>query len=454
MTVGTTPPEPPLSEEPEFERSDLFGREFSSSNFSTSQSGFSVVPPPMESPATRTQPVNARLASSSAARTQSQNHSAGALGQAVFFLLAMGTMLAAARYAMPTIVEEIRYAWHRGQLRAQYEESGNGLKNVSLAALSDAYQMVTDRVGPSVVHIDVRRSSNAHSVDVANFVSGEMDALIPLSDQGSGVIVDAEGFIVTNRHVIADGDAILVGLSDGRRVPARVIGTDALTDIALLKIESNKLLPIDWGDSDLCNVGTPVWAVGSPFGLDRTVTFGILSGKHRMVKASTRYQDFMQSDVAVNPGNSGGPLVNASGKLVGINTAIVGDTYRGVSFSIPSNVAKEVYKRLRETGRFDRGWLGIALDEVPDELLIGDNHLQRGALITSLAGNESPAAIAGLRAGDIVRRINQEPITDMGHLMRKIADLPAGTKIALDVQRENQPLQVPSNHWCQTSSSR
>ena len=368
--------------------------------------------------------------------------SANALSQAVFFLLAMGTMLAAARYAMPTIVEEVRYAWHRGQLRAQYEQSGNGLKNVSLAALSDAYQMVTDRVGPSVVHIDVRRSNNSGAVDVASFVSGNnLDTVIPLADQGSGVIVDADGYIVTNRHVVADGDAIQVGLSDGRRVPARVIGTDALTDIALLKIDATKLLPIDWGDSDRCNVGAPVWAVGSPFGLDRTVTFGILSGKHRMVKASTRYQDFMQSDVAVNPGNSGGPLVDAAGKLVGINTAIVGDTYRGVSFSIPSNVAKEVYKRLRETGRFERGWLGIALDEVPDELLIGDNHLQRGALITSLAGTDSPAAIAGLLAGDIVQRVNQEPITDMGHLMRSIANLPAGTMIVMDIQRNGRSMQ-------------
>jgi serine protease Do len=440
MTPETTPPDLPSNEEQDFQRSELFAREFAEGSFSASQSGLTAVPPPHSEPPVSSSEV--KFHKSSLLGTPTNNNSAGAFSQAVFFLLAMGTMLAAARYAMPTIVEEIRYAWHRGQLRAQYEESGDGLKNVSLAALSDAYQMVTDRVGPSVVHIDVRRSSPSHPVDVANFVSGDFDELIPLSDQGSGVIVDAEGFIVTNRHVIADGDAILVGLSDGRRLPARVIGTDALTDIALLKIEANKLLPIDWGDSDLCNVGAPVWAVGSPFGLDRTVTFGILSGKHRMVKASTRYQDFMQSDVAVNPGNSGGPLVNASGKLVGINTAIVGDTYRGVSFSIPSNVTKEVYKRLRETGRFERGWLGIALGEVPDELVIGDNHLQRGALITSLAGNESPAAVAGLRAGDIVQRINQELITDMGHLMRKIADLPAGTKIALDIQRNNQPLQV------------
>lgn len=393
-------------------------------------------------PSSQVSTAHTSAAPTSAAPTSS-GQTSSALGQAVFFLLAMGTMLTAARYAMPTIVEEVRYAWHRGELRAQYEESGNGLKNVSLSALSDAYQMVTDRVGPSVVHIDVERAADARTVDVAHFLSGNgFDATIPLADQGSGVIVDEAGFIVTNRHVIAGGDLIMVGLSDGRRVPAQVVGTDALTDLAVLKVNTSKLLPIEWGDSDRCKVGAPVWAVGSPFGLDRTVTFGILSGKHRMVKASTRYQDFMQSDVAVNPGNSGGPLVDANGRLVGINTAIVGDTYRGVSFSIPSNIAHDVYDRLRASGRYDRGWLGVALEDVPDELLISDNHRQRGAMISALVDGKSPAAAAGLLAGDIIQTLNDEPINDMGHLMRMIGCIPVGTKIALDVRRSKQPMKV------------
>ncbi len=365
------------------------------------------------------------------------------LSQAAFFLLAMGTMLAAARFAMPAIVEEVRYAWHRGELRAEYETSGDGLKNVSLDALSDAYQMVTDHVGPSVVHIDVKRTVNEHEADVARLLSAHgSDFMIPLADQGSGVVVDADGYIVTNRHVIADGDLIMVGLSDGRRVPGRVVGTDMLTDLALLKVDADRLLPIEWGDSDRCHVGTPVWAVGSPFGLDRTVTFGILSGKHRLVRASERYQDFMQSDVAVNPGNSGGPLVDVHGKLIGINTAIVGDTYRGVSFSIPSNIAKEVYTRLKQTGRFDRSWLGVVLADVPDELLMGDNYRERGAMITSLAGKESPAAIAGLLAGDIIVRINQEVVADMGQVMRTIGNLPSGSTVELEIWRGDQPLTI------------
>jgi S1-C subfamily serine protease len=370
------------------------------------------------------------------AKPSAQPSGGAAIGQTLFFLLAMASMLAAARFAMPTIVEEIRYSWHRGELRAKYEASGDGLKNVSLGALSEAYQMVTQHVGPSVVHIEVIRQADESQAQVAKLLGTNFsDDFSPLSDQGSGVVIDGDGYVMTNYHVIADGSQIQVGLSDGRRVPATVVGTDPLTDLALLKISADRLIPIRWGDSDLCEVGSPVWAVGSPFGLDRTVTFGILSGKHRVVKASTRYQDFMQSDAAVNPGNSGGPLVDANGELVGINTAIVGDTFRGVSFSIPSNVVKSVYERLRATGRVDRGWLGVALDEVPDEMVVGDDYRVRGAIITGLAGGDSPAARGGAQAGDIIIRLNDQPIEDVGHMMRVTGNLAAGTRIKLDVVR-------------------
>jgi len=369
-------------------------------------------------------------------KASSQPSGGAAIGQTLFFLLAMASMLAAARFAMPTIVEEIRYSWHRGELRAKYEASGDGLKNVSLSALSEAYQMVTQHVGPSVVHIEVIRQADDSQARVAKLLGANFsDDFSPLSDQGSGVVIDGDGYVMTNYHVIADGSQIQVGLSDGRRVPATVVGTDRLTDLALLKISADRLIPIRWGDSDLCEVGSPVWAVGSPFGLDRTVTFGILSGKHRVVKASTRYQDFMQSDAAVNPGNSGGPLVDANGELVGINTAIVGDTFRGVSFSIPSNVVKSVYERLRATGRVDRGWLGVALDEVPDEMVIGDDYRVRGVIITGLAGGDSPAARGGAQAGDMIIRLNDQPIEDVGHMMRVTGNLAAGTRIKLDVVR-------------------
>ena len=356
--------------------------------------------------------------------------------QSLMLLCTMGFMLAAARFAVPTIVEEIRYAWHRGELRAEYETGTEGLKNVSLDALSEAYQMVTSAVGPSVVHIEVDRQKSSSGL------LARSNAILPASDQGSGVVVDDAGFVITNRHVIAEGKSITVTLSDGRQVPANIVGTDPLTDLAVLKIDANGLMPIAWGDSERCRVGSPVWAVGSPFGLDRTITFGILSGKHRMVRASTRYQDFMQSDVAVNPGNSGGPLVDARGTLIGINTAIVGDTYQGVSFSIPSSVVKKVYLRLRETGRVDRGWLGVALSEVPDDQMVGDNHRVRGALVTGIAEQDSPAALAGVQAGDVIIEVNGSTIRDMGHVMRKIGNELSGSTVRMKISRNGKTLDI------------
>lgn len=400
---------------------------------------------PGESPSVAPSPTKSRPAATSLPPAESKvsrrAEPAGstALGQTLFFLFAMVMMLGAARFAMPTIVEEARYAWHRGELRAKYEASGDGLKNVSLGALSQAYQMVTHQVGPSVVHIEVNRTSSEASTRIANLLGGGIrDGSQAIADQGSGVVIDADGYVMTNYHVIAEGDRISVGLSDGRRVPAKVVGTDELTDLALLKVDADRLIPITWADSDLCEVGSPVWAIGSPFGLDRTVTFGILSGKNRVVKASNRYQDFMQSDAAINPGNSGGPLVDASGQLIGINTAIVGDTFRGVSFSIPSNVVKSVYERLKKTGRVDRGWLGLVLGEVSDEQVVGDDYRVRGAIIDGLAGDDSPAARGGARAGDLIVRIDGQPIKDVGHLMRMAGDLAAGTRIVLDVRRGDE----------------
>lgn len=354
-------------------------------------------------------------------------------------LATISVILLSARYVVPRIVEEMRYAWHRGELRAEYQSGRDGLRNVSLDALSDAYQMVTEAVGPSVAHIDVKRPLNAEEEAFAQqFLRGGM----PPTDQGSGVVVDQDGYILTNRHVILGNESISVTLGDGRRLPAQIVGSDALTDLALLRVEADGLLPIEWGDSDRCKVGAPVWAVGSPFGLDRTITFGILSGKHRMVRASTQYQDFMQSDVAVNPGNSGGPLVNARGRLVGINTAIVGDTYRGVSFSIPSNVAKQVYLQLRSNGRVERGWLGVKLRDVDYQMVADKDPLLRGALVDYLIDAGSPAAVAGIISGDRIRSVNGEQIQDMAHLMRVIGSTVVGSTVNVLVDRQGDALEL------------
>jgi serine protease Do len=352
-------------------------------------------------------------------------------------LSALISFLILFRFLVPQIIEESRYSWYRGELRARHEASGNGLKNVSLNTLSEAYQMLTQYVGPSVVHIDVMRedSSDDELRKFLNSIPVEKWGLV--SDQGSGVVIDRSGYVVTNLHVIAGANEITVVLSDGKRCPGLVVGVDSLTDLALLKIDADRLIPINWGDSDECRVGTPVWAIGSPFGLDRTVTFGILSGKNRLVRTSSRYQDFMQSDAAINPGNSGGPLVNSSGQLIGINTAIVGDTFRGVSFSIPSNIVREVYGRLKTSGRFVRGWLGLSLEE-----LVSTDSNRNGAVVSSLVGADSPGAKAGILPGDIIRKIADEEIRNVGHLMRLAASMEIGSQTKLEIERSGKVLLV------------
>ena len=387
----------------------------------------------------RVNSTSAPIDSLSKARDSNKRRHTDSLTQTLTVLATVSLMLLSARYIVPSIVEELRFAWHRGELRAEYQSGRDGLKNVSLDTLSDAYQMVTSAVGPSVAHIDVERDLSDEERSFSRQLFG--GGMTP-TDQGSGVVVDQDGYVLTNRHVILGGEVITVTLSDGRQLPASIVGSDALTDLALLKIEASDLLPIPWGDSDLCKVGAPVWAVGSPFGLDRTITFGILSGKHRMVRASTQYQDFMQSDVAVNPGNSGGPLVNARGRLIGINTAIVGDTYRGVSFSIPSNVAKQVYQQLRANGRVQRGWLGVKLDDIEYDPNANEDPLLRGALVDYLTDPQSPAAMAGMKAGDRIRKVNGKRIQDRAHLMREIGSTLVGSAVQIVVERSGTELEL------------
>ena len=383
--------------------------------------------------------TSAPIDSLSKARDSNKRRHTDSLTQTLTVLATVSLMLLSARFIVPNILEVLRIAWHRGELRAEYQSGRDGLKNVSLDTLSDAYQMVTSAVGPSVAHIDVERDLSDEERSFSRQLFG--GGMTP-TDQGSGVVVDQDGYVLTNRHVILGGEVITVTLSDGRQLTASIVGSDALTDLALLKIEASDLLPIPWGDSDLCKVGAPVWAVGSPFGLDRTITFGILSGKHRMVRASTQYQDFMQSDVAVNPGNSGGPLVNARGRLIGINTAIVGDTYRGVSFSIPSNVAKQVDQQLRANGRVQRGWLGVKLDDIEYDPNTNEDPLLRGALVDYLTDPQSPAAMAGMKAGDRIRKVNGKRIQDRAHLMREIGSTLVGSAVQIVVERSGTELEL------------
>ncbi len=358
-----------------------------------------------------------------------------------WFLVALAALLLV-KYFVPFFAEQLEYSITKGRQRAELEAAKEGLGQLPLGDLSTAYQLVSKRVAPSVVHIKV----------VSALVTGGGDAIDPrfqssqpeMSGQGSGVIVDNAGYVVTNHHVVADATDIRVTLSDGRVFEAQVVGIDDLTDLAVLKIEATDLEAAEWGDSDQLEVGALVWAVGSPFGLQHSITFGILSAKNRAAMAGTAWQDFLQTDAAVNPGNSGGPLVDARGQIVGINTAIVGDVYQGISFAIPSNVAKQVYENLRASGHVARGWLGAQLGDVSDELARElELPVNRGAYVVAVVSdrrNPSPAQQAGLRTGDIVVSWNGQPIGDRGALTRLVAAAQVGSDVEATVVREGREI--------------
>jgi S1-C subfamily serine protease len=298
------------------------------------------------------------------------------------------------------------------------------------------------------VHINVRDVVDSRWSELLGDKAAPESML--LQGQGSGVIVDTQGHILTNFHVIESSKEIEVWLGDGRRLLAKVVGIDRITDLALLKIDANGLMPIAWGNSDDADVGTLVWAAGSPFGLKSSFTLGILSGKHRTDLKGNRfelvagdrdrgvYRDLMQSDVAVNPGNSGGPLINSRGELIGINTAIVGDSYRGISFSIPSNVAKTVYERLLVSGLVERGWLGVRLaDYVEDDQELKETRTGLGAVVSGIPlDGESPALKAGIEVGDRIVEFNGSQVPDHMTLKRLIGEAGPNANVKMVVIRE------------------
>ncbi len=374
------------------------------------------------------------------------------------------TLLVAVRFLLPPCLEAVRYSWYRGQLRAEHEASGESLKGISFDGLSKVSEAVSQRVTPSVVHIDVRQKQGA--------VRQPLEALLEsdrsnrhLLGQGSGVIVDKDGYVLTNYHVLEDAELVEVQLSDRRRVRAKIVGVDEVTDLAVLKIDATDLIPIEWGDSDQITIGSSVWAVGSPFGLSGTITFGIISSKNRVDLSGTpygstriiapRYSDLLQSDVAVNPGNSGGPLVDFHGKLVGINTAILGESYRGVSFSIPSRVAKRCYEQIRANGEVQRGWLGVELATAEQPSFFSEVEYDNessddsrpadlpGATVLRFAeGNASPALLAGLSVGDRIVEFNRQPIQDSETLIRKIGECNSGEKVPMKVIRGQKEVSI------------
>lgn len=257
---------------------------------------------------------------------------------------------------------------------------------------------------------------------------------------GSGFIISADGYVLTNNHVIQEADKIVVGLNDGVDYPAKVVGTDPTSDLALLKIDVDHTLPVlEFGSSADLKVGEWVFAIGSPFGFDYSVTQGIVSAKGRGLN-SDKYVPFIQTDVAINPGSSGGPLLNMEGEVVGINSQIVSRNggYLGLSFAIPSDVAKDVIEQLKKNGKVERGWLGVSFQQMDKDLAESFGLSQpKGALVAEVM-EDSPAAKAGLKAGDIILKFDDHQIASASDLPHLVGFTKPGTNVKLDVLRKGE----------------
>lgn len=266
----------------------------------------------------------------------------------------------------------------------------------------------------------------------------------PENSLGSGVIVSEQGLILTNDHVVASADEIEVALADGRKLSAKVVGTDPDTDLAILKVESNNLPAITFAASEKLNVGDVVLAIGNPFGVGQTVTQGIVSALGRNHLGINTYENFIQTDASINPGNSGGALIDTEGNLVGVNSAIYSRNggSMGIGFAIPANIAKQVMDQIAATGSVTRGWVGIEAQDITPELAESFKLPQaRGSLIAGVLKN-SPADVAGIKAGDVLLAINDNEIADSSNMLNIIAALKPNEKAVLKIARAEKEIKI------------
>jgi serine protease Do len=327
-----------------------------------------------------------------------------------------------------------------------------------LAGSYPSFAELAQAVSPGVVNISTTKKVRGGG-RVFDFFLGPRDRRGPMDDfferffggdlppqreykqrsLGSGFIIDSDGHILTNNHVVEDADEIKVILKDHKEFEAKVIGRDPKTDLALIKIKSGKgLQPIRLGNSDELRVGDWVMAIGNPFGLEHTVTAGIVSAKGRVIGAGP-YDNFIQTDASINPGNSGGPLINLKGEVVGINTAIIAQG-QGIGFAIPINTAKELLPQLKEKGKVTRGWLGVMIQKVTPDLARSFNLKdESGALVGDVTPG-GPADKAGIKPGDIIIEFDGKPIKEMNELPRLVAAVPAGKTVEVKVLRDGKPM--------------
>jgi serine protease Do len=325
-----------------------------------------------------------------------------------------------------------------------WKEGGPERAATPPAGAPGSFADLAERVSPAVVNIQTKKTL------AAGGARHPLEELFPqfqipreyreMPSLGTGFVISADGYIATNNHVIEDVDKIEVHLLSGEKLEAEIVGRDPSTDVALIRVKPSKELPfLPLGDSDGVRPGDWVLAVGNPFGLEHTVTAGIVSAKHREINDPTsmqrRFDDFIQTDAAINPGNSGGPLLNLAGEVIGINTAIRQDA-NTIGFAIPINLAKGVLPQLRASGKVSRGWLGVMIQPVTEEVAASlDLDSQQGALVADL-DPEGPAAKAGVKRYDVIVEFDGKPVREMDELPKLVAAAPVGKKAQIKVIRK------------------
>ncbi len=333
---------------------------------------------------------------------------------------------------------------------------------VLLDRSAKAFSSVVKKAGPAVVHVAVEkekagRGMGQNPLDLFNDPffeqffgpqfrhprsNPQQDNKKTFKQQaaGSGFIISSDGYIMTNNHVVGEADKITVRLADQREFQAKVVGTDPQSDVAVIKIEAKDLPVLPLGNSDALEVGEWVIAIGSPFELNQTVTVGVVSAKGRNRMGITNYENFIQTDAAINPGNSGGPLLNIRGEAIGMNTAIFSRSggYMGIGFAIPINMAKSIEQQLRKSGKVTRGWLGVMIQDVNEDLAKSFGGSVAGGALISEVSDGSPAQKSGLLQGDIVTAINGEKVTDVADLRNKIAMTPPSSELKLRILRDGK----------------
>jgi len=327
----------------------------------------------------------------------------------------------------------------------------------TLQAIQEAFVQVAESVKPAVVNISTTQKVRLPGRGIPPFLPGPFRDFfgrdfferffgdIPPQELerrslGSGVLVDKRGYILTNNHVIADAEEIEVQLSDKRKFKGRVVGRDPKTDLAVLKIDAPEDLPVArLGDSSKVRIGEWAIAIGNPFGLDQTVTVGVISATGRSNVGIATYEDFIQTDASINPGNSGGPLLNIRGEVIGINTAIVASG-QGIGFAIPINMAREIMERLITEGRVVRGWLGISIQDLTEELAAQFKVKPNSGVLVGSVMQGSPAEQGGLQVGDIIREFEGTKVTEVRQLQRMVAETPVGKRVTIKVLRDGREL--------------